>query len=127
MTVLPQSNARLISVGRESGPGSFTEDYDRDATAETLVWQGNWDAYVQRKIVSGFNDNGELRRMLQVTLFISMDLPIQLEPGDVLTYQAGDPSAYQTFAGRIQNFTDPAYLPTLPDYYKCALEEVNVP
>jgi hypothetical protein len=121
--MLPQSNASLLAVYR----GGFSEDYDRPAGSTTPIWQGNIDAYSQRRIVSNFNASGELQRVLEVTLIISGDLPITLEPGDTLTYAVGNPDAPTTLAGRIQTFTNPAYLAQVPDYYKCALEETNVP
>lgn len=121
--MLPQSNASLLSVTR----GEDTEDYDRPQGTVAPIWQGDIDAYVQRKIVSTFGAQGELRRLLQVTLIISGDLPILLEPGDIVTYSVGNPDAPTTLAGKIQTGTDPAYMAQLPDYYKIALEDTNVP
>lgn len=121
--MIPQTNAQLISVSR----GGFTEDYDRGAGSNTPVWQGSMDCYIQRKVVSNFNDRGSLDRMLEVTLYVPGDLPVKLEPGDTVVYEAGNPNNPDTLAGRIKTFSDPAYLAMLPDYYKCALEEINVP
>lgn len=121
--MLPQSNANLVSITR----GGYTEDYDRTSGASAPVWQGNIDAYVQRKFVSTFNDAGELKRVMQVTLYVSQDIPVILEPGDVVTYSVGNPDAPSTLAGIVQTGTDPAYMAQLPDYYKFALEETNVP
>ena len=123
MTLLPQSNARLISVSR----GGLTEDYDRPAGSNSPVWQGNMDAYVQQDIVSNFGDRGELNRVLKVTLFISGDIPITVRAGDTVVYEAGNPNNPVTLAGRVQTVGTPAFLAMLPDYYKCALEEIEVP
>lgn len=122
--MLPQSNARLLSVTR-AATGS-TEDYDRPATGEPTVWTGNIDAYVQRKMTSVFSEN-ELKRLLVVTLLVDDALPVPLEDGDILTYSAGNPTSPTVFAGVLQNATDPAFLAMLPDYYKCALEDTNIP
>lgn len=123
MGLLPQSNARLLTITR----GGTTEDYDSPAGSPITVWRGNWDAYVQQKIRSNFNDQGRLDRVLEVTLIIPADLPVQVEPGDIVTYVAGNADSPTTLAGRVQAFADPSFLPTLSDYYTIALEEVNVP
>ena len=127
--MLPQANARLLSISREAGPSDFLEDYDRPATGAvaggTDVWQGNIDAYVQRKIVSTLSDNGELRRVLQTTLLITDDVSTILQAGDTITCMVGDPANSSTLVARVQNINDPAWLPMLPDYYKCSLEEIS--
>lgn len=122
MGFLPQVNATVVSITR----GGQSEDYDRPEVNSAPIWQGTEDAYVQNKFVSTFNGN-ELVRVEQVTLFLSEDFPETIEPGDIITYTAGDSLSPVTSAGRAQNSVDPAYLPQLSDYYKVALEAVNVP
>lgn len=121
--MLPQVNAQLLSISR----GGFSEDYDRPSQTSPYVWQGNLDAYIQQRIKSAFNSSGTLVRVLEITLFISSDLPVTVEPGDILVYQAGSADNLSTLAGVAQSFIDPAYLPMLEDYYKVALEPANVP
>lgn len=121
MTPFPQSNARLTQVAREG----FTEDYDRPEGTQDPVWLGNIDAYIQRKYVSGFNDKGELNRSLMITLYIAGDLPVRLQEGDTVTYIVGDPNSPTPMQGRIQGFINPAELASMPDYYKCTMEEIG--
>lgn len=121
MSRLPQSNARLLSVTR----GEYSEDYDRPETVAAPVWQGNIDAYLQEKLLSTFNQGGELLRVVQVTIIISSDIETVLQTGDLLSYlpnSSGTPRA-----GKIQNVITPSELAYLSDYYKCALEPVNAP
>lgn len=118
--MLPQVNATLTAVSR----GGYTEDYSRPADdPEPRVWQGTVDAYVQRKVRSGMNDQGGLQRALDVTIIIDDSIPVVPQAGDVLTYIFSSTQATRT--GVVQNIGDPAELPAIADYYKCYLEEVG--
>lgn len=121
MVMFPQSNARLTSIARDG----YTEDYDTASGTPDAIWTGNVDAYVQSKLMSAFNDRGELNRAMVVTLIIPGDLPVMVEPGDTLTYVIGDPRSPITMVGRIQSLNNPAELASLPDYFKCTMEKVQ--
>lgn len=122
--MIPQANATLVSVSR----GGYTEDYDRPAGGATPAWQGNVEAYVQRQIMSGFNQDGELNRVLRTTLILdlsSTQLVGGLQAGDTVTCIVGNADNPSTLIGRVQNVVDPAYLPMIQDYFKCSLEEIQ--
>lgn len=123
--MLPQTNATLTSITRTKA--GYTEDYDRDAGGSSSVWSGSVDAYVQRKVTSTFDNGGNLRRVVAVTMFVSEDLPLEVEPGDVVLYFVGDTNEPTAMAGIVQNLTDPAYMATVPDYWKIPLQDTNVP
>lgn len=121
MVMFPQSNARLLAIGR----GRLSEDYDRAAGAETVIWSGNTDSYVQTNILSMLNGQGTLDRILNTTIIIPGDLPVDIQAGDVLTYASGDPDTATVMSGTVQSFITPAELPSLPDYFKVTLEQVQ--
>ena len=123
-SMIPQTNGNLLSVTR----GGYTEDYDRPAGTADPVWSGNLEIYVKQRILSSLGaQQGELNRVEEVTLFIPGDLPVTLQGGDTVVYQAGNPDNPITFTGNVRDSIDPAFMAMLPDYYKVALEDVNAP
>jgi hypothetical protein len=90
--MLPQTNARLLSIAGDPSP---SEDWDVSAgpTGGSIVWAGDEDAYVDEKVtVSYANIAGGQIRQRRVTLIIPADLvdgdndALTLQTGQVVTY-----------------------------------------
>lgn len=126
-TSLPQKNAKLLSIAG----GGLSEDYNRAAGAPAPKWQGSVGAYVKSRIVSNFNASGRLDRIEAIDIIIPGDLipAVTLAAGDTVTYTQFDPIVQEdtTFTGKVQSFSTPADLPSLPNYLKIALEDVVAP
>ena len=122
---LPQSNATLLLVARDSG----TENYTLVEKIPTPKWEGEVDAYVNQRIMSGFNQAGELNRTLAVDIIIPSDLEpaTTVEAGDTIEYGQWDPSIgeLRKYRARVQAFSTPANLPGLPYETKIALEKIS--
>jgi hypothetical protein len=119
---LPQANAVLLAVRRRIASENYTSP-----AKDSAVWGGQIDAYVERKIVSGFNAAGELNRAEQVTLIIPSDTqaPVNIEAGDELEFEQQTPTGSRRHTARVATFSTPANLPNLPQYIKIAVEKVS--
>jgi hypothetical protein len=89
--MLPQTNARLISITTEGS----SEDWDQPAgPASAAKWTGNEDAYVMIKINTRYSTTaGALAQQRDVRIIISGNLtdtdgnPLEIDAGDIFTYQ----------------------------------------
>jgi hypothetical protein len=122
---LPQTNATLIFIGKVTQ----TENYTEEAQEPKGVWTGEVDAYVKRRIVASLNESGELNRRQTTDIIIPSDLEptVTIESGDTIQFRQWDPVAteFRTYQARAQTFETPMDLPSLPNYMKVALEQVE--
>lgn len=110
--MLPQSNARLISIQTDG----VSEDWDRPAgPAGPAKWQGNEDAYVIEKVRTAYTGDGPMAKTRDVQIIISASLrgvdgnPLIIATGDIFTYQFRG----ITHTRRVMEFNG-AFMPILP-------------
>lgn len=122
---LPQSNSTLTLIAGASS----TENYTHPAGTVVRKWEGEVDAYVQRKIVTGLNESGQLNRTMAITMVIPSDLepPVDVLAGDTVEFTEWDPvrGEVRAYRAKVQTFSTPADLPSLPNYLKLALEKMQ--
>lgn len=111
--MLPQTNARLISITTDG----TSEDWDEPAgPAGPAKWSGNEDAYVTEKIRTNFPTGaGALGKRKDMQIRVSGNLrdttgaPVTINTGDIITFEWRG----VTHARRVMDWEAPM-MPSLP-------------
>lgn len=120
--MLPQINARLLSINADSQ----SSDWDESAGAGTPKFQGPVGIYYTMTINNVFSENeGALVRFRTDVLRLDETLPVDILVGDIFNYTDNRSKPH---TNRVQLVTNPS-LPQIPmgmTYIKVTMEAVRV-